>query len=62
MVKYKLKQDGTITKDGHTMFKQDIVTDLNRIAFLEENRCLLYVDPEKSCKTLKKHQRKGEDR
>ena len=35
--KYELKE-GDITKDGHTMFKDDIVADLNRKSFLENER------------------------
>ena len=37
MVKYKLK-NGNVLKDGHTMFMQDVVKDLNRKAFLEDDR------------------------
>lgn len=33
--KYTLKGND-ILKDGHTMFPQDIVTDLNRKSYLEE--------------------------
>jgi len=33
--KYELAKAGTVTKDGHTMFPQDIVKDLNRKSFLE---------------------------
>ena len=36
MVKYELK-NGEILKDGHTMFQQDIVKDLNRKAYLDEH-------------------------
>ena len=35
MVKYKLK-NGSILKDGHTMFLEDVVRDLERKAYLEE--------------------------
>jgi len=35
MVKYDLK-NGEILKDGHTMFLQDVVKDLNRKAYLED--------------------------
>lgn len=35
MDKYKLK-NGNILKDGHTMFLQDVVKDLNRKSYLEE--------------------------
>lgn len=38
MSKYKINKRGDITKDGHTMFKEDIVRDLNRLAFLEKNQ------------------------
>ena len=34
MIKYKFK-NGEVLKDGHTMFPQDIVKDLNRKAYLE---------------------------
>lgn len=37
MIKYELK-NGNVLKDGHTMFLQDVVTDLNRGAFLERER------------------------
>lgn len=39
MARYALKQiDGStvITKDGHTMFSEDAVKDLNRLEWLEE--------------------------
>lgn len=36
MIKYTQNGRGEILKDGHTMFKFDILTDLNRKAFLEE--------------------------
>ncbi len=40
--KYTIAEDGPdkgkILKDGHTMFPQDIVTDLNRKSFLEKNK------------------------
>lgn len=35
MVEYKRKTDGSITKDGHTMFPGDVIKDLNRLVFLE---------------------------
>ena len=35
MVKYELK-NGNILKDGHTMFLQDVVSDLKRKAYLED--------------------------
>ena len=35
MVEYKLK-NGNILKDGHTMFLQDVVSDLKRKAYLED--------------------------
>ena len=35
MVKYTQNKKGEILKDGHTMFKIDILTDLKRKAFLE---------------------------
>jgi hypothetical protein len=34
MIEYKLKK-GNILKDGHTMFLQDVVKELNRKAYLE---------------------------
>lgn len=37
MIKYELK-NGNVLKDGHTMFLQDVVSDLNRGAFLESER------------------------
>lgn len=39
-VKYE-KQGCRILKDGHTMFLEDVVTDLNRKAFLEVDRIKL---------------------
>ncbi len=33
--KYEALEDSCLTKDGHTMFIQDIVNDLNRKSFLE---------------------------
>lgn len=36
---YKLKGSIHITKDGHTMFREDIVNDLNRKSYLEEKLC-----------------------
>lgn len=38
MVKYTLNHKGQILKDGHTMFVFDILSDLKRKAFLEEER------------------------
>ena len=38
MIKYTLNKNGAILKDGHTMFPFDIVSDLNRKAFLEQER------------------------
>lgn len=38
MVKYTQNQKGEILKDGHTMFTFDILSDLKRKAFLEEER------------------------
>lgn len=39
MIEYKLVRDRAgdsgITKDGHTMFSQDVLTDLQRLAYLE---------------------------
>lgn len=35
MIEYKLKNDNVL-KDGHTMFKKDIVKELNRKAYLED--------------------------
>jgi len=35
MVLYELK-NGDIIKDGHTMFMEDVVKDLNRKSYLEE--------------------------
>ena len=35
MVEYKLV-DGNFTEDGHTMFKTDVVTRLERLDFLEK--------------------------
>ena len=35
MAKYSKAGDGVILKDGHTMFSQDVVKDLNRKSFLE---------------------------
>ena len=35
MIEYKMK-NGNILKDGHTMFLQDVVKDLNRKAYLED--------------------------
>ncbi len=32
---YKLKK-GKFIKNGHTMFEQDVLTDLKRLAYLEE--------------------------
>lgn len=37
MVEYKLK-DNKILKDGHTMFLEDAVLDLNRKSYLESKR------------------------
>lgn len=38
---YEISKQGTITKDGHTMFGEDIVSDLNRKSYLEtENKSL----------------------
>lgn len=37
---YQLRND-VITKDGHTMTKKDIVTDLERKAYLEAQRTKL---------------------
>ena len=37
IVDYKYSK-GKITKDGHTMFDMDIVSDLNRKSFLEANK------------------------
>tara|TARA_R110000796_G_scaffold60301_1_gene139327 strand:+ start:823 stop:1074 length:252 start_codon:yes stop_codon:yes gene_type:complete len=34
---YKLKS-GKFIKNGHTMFEQDVLTDLKRLAYLEEER------------------------
>ncbi|MGJ8681636.1 hypothetical protein [Paraglaciecola sp.] len=39
--KYEEGQSGIITKDGHTMFSQDIVADLNRKSFLEKENSAL---------------------
>ena len=36
MIKYELNKRGEVTKNGHTMFIKDIVTDLNRGAYLED--------------------------
>ena len=37
MIEYKLKGE-KITKNGHTMFLEDIVSDLNRGAYLEDEK------------------------
>lgn len=37
VMQYELK-DGKILKDGHTMFDEDIVKDLKRKSFLEQER------------------------
>ena len=37
MIEYKLK-DNAILKDGHTMFLEDAVLDLNRKSYLELKR------------------------
>lgn len=37
MVLYKLR-GANIIKDGHTMFKEDVVRDLNRLSYLEDQR------------------------
>jgi len=55
-MKYKLK-NGNILKDGHTMFLEDVVKDLNRKAYLEENSCPLYVNFKKSCIALKEREK-----
>jgi hypothetical protein len=34
-MEYKLKK-GKFIKNGHTMFEQDVLTDLKRLAHLEE--------------------------
>ena len=40
MIKYTKKRD-KILKDGHTMLSQDIVNDLNRKSYLEDQRTKL---------------------
>ena len=40
MIKYEENKHG-ISKDGHTMFDQDIVMELNRKAYLEDRVLLL---------------------
>lgn len=57
MIKYELK-GAFILKDGHAMFLEDVVKELNRKAHLEavienEKGCPLYVDYRKSCQALK---------
>lgn len=37
MIKYKLNGE-KILKDGHTMFLEDVVLDLNRKSYLESKR------------------------
>lgn len=41
IVIYRINGKGEILKDGHTMFKEDIVQDLNRKSFLEPERIRL---------------------
>lgn len=36
---YKLQKDGSITKDGHTMFPEDVVKDLNRACLATNPVC-----------------------
>ncbi len=38
MIKYTLSKNDEVLKDGHTMFPFDIVSELNRKAFLEAER------------------------
>jgi hypothetical protein len=47
--KYTLSKKGEVLRDGHTMFPEDIIRDLNRKSYLEENRCLVYNNPKKDC-------------
>ena len=35
MEKYELTKDEKFLKNGHTMFDEDVLSDLNRKAFLE---------------------------
>ena len=51
--KYEITKAG-ITKDGHTMFEQDIVKDLNRKSFLEAERNSILA-AEQSVKLHKQH-------
>ena len=37
MIEYK-SRGNDIIKDGHTMFRMDVITDLNRLAYLEDMR------------------------
>lgn len=36
MLEYKRNDKGEITKDGHTMFPDDVIRDLERLAYLED--------------------------
>ena len=56
MVKYELKK-GDILKDGHTMFLQDVVKDLNRGAFLESELKIKTVpnNPDCDCEKVDGH-------